>query len=366
MLQWLLVLEIAKVRFNLQKTNILKTMLISLFLYEPSFIGNYLFCTFAAEIKNNIIMFSELLEVENTDKATQMSESTSAKAAELLKNGEFEELFNTLITWGIDFLGKLAIAILIFVVGRFIIKKMSSLTTKFFNKTNWEPSLEMFIEKIIKLLLYVALFVVIINIVGGQTVSLAALIGAAGLAIGMAVKDNLANFAGGVMLLANRPFKAGDFIKAQDVSGNVKKIGILYTEIVSFDGEQIFIPNGPLSTGNIVNYAGEKERRLEFIVGVDYGTNVEEVKNILYEIVKNHPKALNHPEPVVVLKNMNESSLDYAIRVFAKNADYWDLKFDLNELIYNKLNEKGINIPFPQMTVHMATNNKKDEATMAK
>lgn len=280
--------------------------------------------------------------------------NTTDKAADLLKQGDFKELFSLFTTWGIDFVGKLLVAILIFIIGRFIIKKFSNLLPKFFEKTNWEPSLEKFMEQIIKIFLYIMLVLLIINIVGSQTVSLAALIGAAGLAVGMAVKDNLANFAGGVMLLVNRPFKIDDFIEVQTIKGTVKKIGILYTEIVSFDGKLIFVPNGPLSTGNITNYSAETERRLELIVGVAYGTEVNEVKTTLYEIIKNHPLVLKTPEPLVILKNLNSSSVDYAIRVYIKNSDYWTVNFELNEQIYTRLNEKGIGIPFPQMTIHMA------------
>ncbi len=276
------------------------------------------------------------------------------KMSILVREGHFEQLFSKFLDWSILLVVKTLIAIIIFLIGHFLIKKIGKLLTSFFDKTEWEPSLEIFIERFVVVMLYVGLVVLIVNIVGKQPVSIAALLGAGGLAIGMAVKDNLANFAGGVMLLANRPFRAGDFVEVQGQSGTVQAIGILYTELIGFDGKLIYIPNGPLSTGNIINYSNKPIRRLEIVVGVSYGSDIKEVKNTLFDILKNHPMIEKEPEPIIILKELNDSSIDFAVRVYVKNADYWDLKFDLNEKIYDELNSKGIEIPFPQLTVHMA------------
>ncbi|MDD3787587.1 MAG: mechanosensitive ion channel [Petrimonas sp.] len=276
--------------------------------------------------------------------------------AELIKEGRFEDLLNKLITWGIDFAGKLLIALVIFFIGKWLIKRIRSVAVKLVSKKAMDPTLKGFMRSIFDILLYILLILLIINVVGTQTVSLAALIGAVGLALGLAVKDNLANFAGGVMLLFNKPFKSGEFIEAQNVSGTVESIGILYTTLKTFDNKMIFIPNGPLSTGNIVNYSAQRIRRVDLTASVDYGSNIEQVKKILLDIAYKHDKVLKDPEPTARMTKMNDSSIDFSFRVWTKVDDYWTVNFDLNEEIYNKLNENNLNIPFPQLTVHMANN----------
>ncbi|HBG40022.1 MAG TPA: hypothetical protein DDZ96_04395 [Porphyromonadaceae bacterium] len=279
----------------------------------------------------------------------------------LIKHGRFEDLLDKFIHWSIDFGGKLLLAIVLFVVGRWLIKKLKKLSNNIMFRRNFDPALQGFLKNLLDVFLYTVLIIFIINLIGTKTISIAALIGAAGLAIGLAVKDNLANFAGGVMLLFNKPFRIGDYIKAQNLEGTVQNIGILYTQLITFESMRVFIPNGPLSTGNIINYSSEPNRRLEYIIGVDYNTNVEEVKQILLEIINNHPKILKDPAPIVILKNLSESSVNYAMRFFTKNEDYWDVNFNLNELIYTKLNEKGITIPFRQVTLYLANDpSKKD------
>lgn len=284
-------------------------------------------------------------------------EESTENVAKLIQQGRFEELWHQLIVWGIDFIGKLLLSLVIFYVGKWIIKKISKFFDKLLRRRNMDTSLRNFLRTVISGFLFAILIFLIINIVGLQTVSLAALIGSIGLAVGLAVKDNLSNFAGGVMLLFNKPFKTGDSIEVQNLSGTVQSIGILYTQLVTFDGRRVYIPNGPLSTGNIVNFSAEPNRRLEFVIGVDFGSDINEVKAILLDIVNDHPKILKDPAPAVVLKTINNSSVDFSVRVFTTNPDYGDVNFDLNEMVYNKLKEKGIKTPFQQMILHWANNN---------
>ena len=190
--------------------------------------------------------------------------------------------------------------------------------------------------------------------VGTKPVSLIALIGSIGLAVGLAVKDNLANFAGGVMLLFNKPFRGGDYIEAQNVAGTVQSVGILYTTLTTFDNKTVHIPNGPLSTGNIVNYSTQATRRVDLTVNVDYGSDVELVKRLLLDIAEKHPQVLKDPEPLSRMVKMNDSSIDFVLRVWTLAGDYWPVTFDLNEQTYEALVSHGLNIPFPQMTIHMA------------
>src|SRR5690554_3144023 len=195
---------------------------------------------------------------------------------------------------------------------------------------------------------------ILINAVGVKTVSIAAIIGSVGLAVGLAMKDNLANFAGGVILLFNKPFKGGNYIEAQGVAGTVQSVGILYTTLTTFDNKTVHIPNGPLSTGNIINYSTQATRRVDLTVKVDYGSDVELVKRLLLGIAENHPQVLRDPEPSARMVKMNDSSIDFTLKVWAKGSDFWPVTFDLNEQAYEALVAHGLNIPFPQMTVHMA------------
>lgn len=266
----------------------------------------------------------------------------------------FEELLNKFVTGGIDFVGKLLLALLIFFVGKWLIKKIIQTLDKLMTKRQIDIALKSFLKNVFNILCYAFLFIIIINVVGKQTVSLAAIIGSVGLAVGLAVKDNLANFAGGIMLLLNKPFKGGDFIEAQNLSGTVKSVGILYTTLITADNKTVYIPNGPLSTGNIVNYTTQETRRIDIIVGVEYGTDIEKVKTTLLDLARNHPKVLPEPEPLCRMTKINESSLDFVLRVWVKSEDFWPTTFDLNEGIYHQLTLNGVKIPFPQLTVHLA------------
>ncbi len=279
---------------------------------------------------------------------------TENSFAEMVQEGRFEDLGNYFITWGIDFVSKLAIALVLFFVGRWVIRQVKKVIDKVMFRRKVEPTLREFLRNLINIALYVILVVLIVNVVGTQTVSIAAIIGSAGLAIGLSVKDNLANFAGGVMLLFNKPFRTGDFIEAQDMSGTVQSIGILYTILTTADNKTIYIPNGPLSTGNIINYNTQLTRRADIVVNIDYGADVEMIKSLLLNIAQAHPQVLKTPEPFARMTKMNDSSIDFTLRAWADTEDYWNVTHDLNEEIYKQLTQRGINIPFPQMTVHLA------------
>lgn len=309
-------------------------------------------------------LFYTLLPTENLSNAIQPDSiigSRTATVAEMIRKGNYEELLDTVATWSISFAGKLLLAFVLFVVGKWAIRKIHRFALRIISKRNIDPTLNTFLGSLIDVTLYVFLIVVIISAVGIQTVSFAAILGAAGLAIGLSVKDNLSNFAGGIMLLANKPFKIGDLIEAQNQSGKVEAVGILYTKLLTFDNKQIFIPNGPLSTGTITNYNSQLTRRVDINVSVEYGSDIEQVKEILLELAEQHPKVLQEPVPVARMGKMNESSIDFGFKVWTKVEDYWDVYFDLNEQVYTRLLEKGLNIPFPQMTIHMADSQKKQQ-----
>ncbi|MBK5195130.1 MAG: mechanosensitive ion channel family protein, partial [Proteiniphilum sp.] len=237
---------------------------------------------------------------------------------------------------------------------KWIIHRLAKLSNRVIERRVEDIALRSFLMNIFNIMLFAVLIILIINIVGTKTVSIAALIGSIGLAVGLAVKDNLANFAGGVMLLFNKPFRGGDYIEAQSVAGTVQSIGILYTTITTFDNKTIHIPNGPLSTGNITNYSTQATRRVDLTVNVDYGSDVELVKKLLLDIAEKHPQVLDEPAPFSRMVKMNDSSIDFVLRVWTLAGDFWPVTFDLNEQTYEALNAHGLNIPFPQMTLHMA------------
>lgn len=278
----------------------------------------------------------------------------SERTAKMIKEGRFEDLGSQLIMWGIDFLGKILVALLLFFIGKWIIGKIRKLADQVMSRRQIDTALKGFLKNVLDFFLYLLLIIFIINIVGAQTISIAALIGSAGLAIGLAVKDNLANFAGGVMLLFNKPFRIGDYIEAQNLAGTVQSIGILYTTLTTADNKTIYIPNGPLSTGNITNFSTQTTRRVDITTSIEYGTDAEIVKKMLLDIAKANTMVLENPEPFARMTKMNEHSIDFALRVWVKQNNFWAVTHDLNEEIYKQINEKGLVIPFPQMTVHLS------------
>ncbi len=262
---------------------------------------------------------------------------------ELIKEGNFEQVLDNVLTWSIDLVANILIALVIFVFGRFLIIQFDKLFNKVLKRSSWDSVLKGFIRSIVQTLLFVVLFMIIINAVGVKTVSIAAIIGAIGLAIGLAMKDNLANFAGGVLILLSKPFRGGDYIKAQNLEGTVESIGILHTILRTGDNKTVYIPNGPLSTGNITNNNSlDGTLRTEIIVNVDYGCNVEEVKNVLIQTTSEHPKVLKQPIPFARMTKINPTSLEFTVRVWAMKSDLAGVNNDLTETIYNRLYDNGM------------------------
>ena len=274
---------------------------------------------------------------------------------ELVKEGNVNQILDNALTWSIDLTVKILIALLIFFIGRFLISKIDKLFGRVLLRSSWDVVLKGFLRTVLQALLYVVLFMIIINAVGVKTVSIAAIIGSVGLAVGLAMKDNLANFAGGVMILLSKPFKGGDYITTQNLEGTVESIGILHTILRTGDNKTVYIPNGPLSTGNIINNRSmDGTLRTVIVVNVDYGSNVDEVKALLQEIAASHPKVLNQPNPFARMTKINPTSLEFTVRVWAKSSDLWEVNHDLTESFYKNLYDKGMISSLQQITVHMA------------
>ena len=280
---------------------------------------------------------------------------TQPTFGELIKAGEFEQVLDNALTWGIDLAANIVLVLVLFFVGRFIILKINGLSNNILKKSSWDAVLKGFISSIIQTILFVVLFMIIIRAVGVKTVSIAALIGTMGLAIGLAMKDNLSNFAGGVLILLSKPFRGGDYIKAQGLEGTVVSIGILHTILRTGDNKTVYIPNGPLSTGNITNNNSlDGTLRTDIIVNVDYGSDIEEVKKELLAIAREHPKVLIQPDPFARMTKINTATLEFTIRVWAEKGDLWGVNNDLTEKIYQNLYERGMISSLQQMTIHMA------------
>ena len=223
--------------------------------------------------------------------------------------------------------------------------------SKWFEKI--DKSARSFIASLIHVLLYAVLFLTVAGILGIPLTSFVTLLASAGVAIGLAMQGALSNFVGGIMILLVHPFKVGDYIDTASESGTVEAISVFYTVLSTPDNKKITIPNGALTNAAIVNYSTAENRRVDLTLSVDYASDMEKVKGILLTLAENHEKVLQDPAPVARLSQQGDSALVFALRVWCKSADYWDVFFDLNEGAKKRFDEEGISIPFPQVDVHM-------------
>jgi len=250
--------------------------------------------------------------------------------------------------------GRLLSALLIFIIGRFLIKFINKLVAKLLVKRQVDASIQGFVRSLVSISLMVLLIIAVIGKLGVETTSFAALLASAGVAVGMALSGNLQNFAGGLIVLLLRPYKVSDVIESQGVIGTVREIQIFHTILVTADNKVVYIPNGALSSGTITNYSRENTRRLEWIVGVEYGENYDKVEATVRQILTSDGRVLNAPEPFVALHALDASSVNVVIRAWVKSEDYWNVYFDVNKAVYAIFNKEGIGFPFPQLTVHQS------------
>ena len=266
-----------------------------------------------------------------------------------------EQVMEKLVNWSMEMGKDILAAIVIYVVGRFIIRQIMKLTTRILERRKLEVSVQTFLKSLLSILLNLVLAFAIISRLGVETTSLAALLASAGVAVGMALSGNLSNFAGGLVILVFKPFKVGDFIDGPNgVSGTVTEIQIFHTIITMIDDRVIYIPNGVLSSNEITNYSRQTMRRAEWTFGVEYGEDYERVKAVLERIIAADDRILKTPEPFIALGALSASSVDIKVRAWAKVEDYWAVYFDMNRVVYETFNKEGIGFPFPQLTVHQA------------
>ena len=270
-----------------------------------------------------------------------------------LSTMSLDTLVNKLIDLSVSFGSKLLVALLVFFIGRWIVKKLNRLVINILTKRHVEASLATFTKSLVSITLNFTLVIIIISVLGIETSSFIALFASAGVAVGMALSGTLQNFAGGVMILLFKPFKVGDYIEAQGQSGTVKEIQIFNTIITTTDNKVIIIPNGGLSTGIMMNYSKESQRRVDWVFGIGYGDSYEHAKTVIARLLDNDPRVLKDPNYFIALTALNSSSVDIVVRAWVKAENYWGVFFDMNEKVYKTFPEENLNIPFPQMDVHL-------------
>ncbi|OUR69498.1 mechanosensitive ion channel protein MscS [Arcobacter sp. 31_11_sub10_T18] len=254
----------------------------------------------------------------------------------------------------------IAIAIVIFFVGKWLVSKITSVVIKLMNKQkNMDKTLSMFLEDILYYTLMAVVVLTALDQVGVETTSFLAILGAAGLAIGLALKDSLSNFASGVMIIMFRPYKIGDVVSAGGITGKVIEIHLFNTEFTTPDNQKILVPNGSITAGSITNINAHDTRRVDLTIGIGYDDDIKKAKNLLHEIVSANEKILKDPSVTIAVAELADSSVNFIVRPWVNTPDFWDVKFDLLETIKNRFDEEGISIPYPQSDVHLYKEEKK-------
>ncbi len=264
------------------------------------------------------------------------------------------ELTQIVVTFAVTLGWKLIKVAFIWMIGRWLTRRLISVVKLLMDKRNTNPTVKTFLLSLIDVVSLIILLIILISVLGIDTSSFIALFASAGVAIGMALSGTLQNFAGGVIILLFRPFKVGDFIEAQGQAGIVKEIQIFNTLISTGDNKSILVPNGPLSTGIINNYSRESLRRVDFVFSISYGDDYEKAKEVLMELIAADKRILNNPaEPFIALKELGASSIDIVVRVWAAQSDYWGIYFDLNKAVYETFPKRGLNFPYQTFTVNV-------------
>ncbi len=248
---------------------------------------------------------------------------------------------------------KVVLAILVLFIGFFVANKLTKLTKQIMNKRGVEVSLQSFVGSLVSVLLKAMVVISVADMVGIETTSFVAIIGAAGLAVGLALQGTLQNFAGGALIMIFKPYKVGDLIEAQGHIGTVNEVQIFVTTLLTPENKTVIIPNGAISNGNITNYTKEGKIRVDLVFGISYNADIKAARNAIMKVMTSHPKILKEPAPFVGVESLGDSSVNLAVRPYTKPEDYWDVYFDIYENGKEALDKIDVEIPFPQMVVHM-------------
>ena len=264
-----------------------------------------------------------------------------------------QNYINKVVDLGFDYGPKLIGAIIVLILGLWVIKLATKMAGKSLQKAKLDQSLVSFMMSLTNVLLKILLFITVMGMVGIQMTSFIAILGAAGLAVGMALSGTLQNFAGGVIVLVFKPFKVGDFIEAQGFSGTVKEISIFTTHLNTVDKKLIVIPNGPLSTASLTNFSAEPLRRVDWKFAVAYRDNMDDFKKAINDFIAEDNRILKEPASFMGLSELGDSSVSLVVRAWVKNSDYWDVHFEMNEKVYTLLKSNKLSVPAPQMIVQL-------------
>lgn len=254
-----------------------------------------------------------------------------------------------IVSGGMTLLG----AIIVLIIGLWLIKKFVKSLRKFMTKKEVDPSLVPFLSSLLKFGLQALLFISVISMIGIEMTSFVAVLGAAGLAVGLALQGSLSNFAGGVMILIFKPYKVGDYIEGGGHSGTVNSIQVFHTILKTPDNVTIVIPNGNLSNSSIKNYSTESLRRVDNVFGIAYGDSVDQAYSVLRSMIEADDRVLKEPEPFMAVTELANSSVNITTRLWVNASDYWAVKFDMQKKVYEQFDKSGLSIPFPQMDVHI-------------
>lgn len=300
-------------------------------------------------MENDTLVEQVTETVQDTTAVNSMVEGVKKLATTPISDWLPDLVKDYLVPFGI----KLVAAIVVLLLGRWVIKLIKKALTKVMTRRKMDPSLSSFLMSLVSVLLTFFLIMAIIGILGINTSSLVALLASAGLAIGMALSGTLQNFAGGVMIMLFRPFKVGDFISAQGHEGFVSEIQIFNTHLLTTDNKSVILPNGALSTGTMTVFSKQSTRRVDWVFSISYGDDYDKAKAVLKRLAAEDKRILKKPEVFIELLKLNNSSVDITVRAWVNTADYWCVYFSMNERVYKTFAAEGLNIPFPQVDVHM-------------
>jgi len=274
------------------------------------------------------------------------------KTVEITAN-KTAEYIDMAIQFGADYGLKLIGALLIFLIGKWAARKIQNIIVKMMRKNKMDETLVSFVESIVYILLLIVVVLAALSTLGIETTSFVAILGAAGLAIGLALQGTLGNVGSGVMLISFRPFKVGDFVTAGGETGTVAGISIFATVLHTLDNKVVTVPNSAVTAGNITNFSEKEVRRIDLTFGIGYGDDLKFAKETLEKVMADDDRVLDEPAPFVGVSELGDSSVNFVFRPWVKSADYWDVFFDMNEKVKLTFDEQGISIPFPQMDIHL-------------
>lgn len=308
-------------------------------------------------------MTPKLLQAAPADTVSHDLGAEIAAVADKIANTPTSELFAELLDKVVSFGIKVLVAVALYFIGGWLIRRIKKMLQKIFEKHDFlDQAIESFIMSIAGIALWIILIIAIIGTLGIETTSFAALLAGGGMAIGLALNGTVQNFAGGIMILIFRPFKAGDFIEMQGFTGTVTEVTITSTKLTTTDNRVIIIPNGAISNGTINNYSHMPMRRLDITVDVEYGTSSEKTCELLQTLIKQDDRILTaetsgKADPFVALSSLKDSSIQFVVRVWVKSEDYWDVNYDLLKKIYEELPKNGVQFPYPKLDINILNRN---------